>query len=169
MRRLAWSGALLLLLLLATLVWSNRLELGLPRVALSVESPDGRFVAFVRNHPELDPPNQSIWLERVGGGAELIERLGPDQDWCDEVVWSEDSTRVAFVITHARLRVVEAASGGTLFDDWVLESPLRYTPDFRIRDLELTRAGTARFRTCTHDGECSPVRTLDLAVSGGPA
>jgi hypothetical protein len=38
-------------------------QLGWPPVPLRVPSADGRFVAFVRNHPDLDPPNQSLWLQ----------------------------------------------------------------------------------------------------------
>lgn len=168
MGRLAWIAVSLGLVLLATLAWSYRLEIGLPRIALSVESPEGRDAAVVRNHPEIDPPNQSIWLERADESPQLIERLAPDQDWCDEVIWSEGGTLVAFVISDARLLVVEAASGRTLFDDRVLEPPFRYSPGSRITGLKLT-SDAAEFRTCTRAGECSPLRTLDLAAAGGAA
>jgi len=61
-----------------------------------VPSPDGRVVAFVRNHPNVDPPDQSLWLKDSNGRATELTRLAPDADWCNLIVWSSDSTRVTF-------------------------------------------------------------------------
>ena len=52
-------------------------QLGLPRVALAVEAPGGEVTALVRNHPEIDPPNQSLWLRRADGTEvrQTVERI----------------------------------------------------------------------------------------------
>lgn len=40
---------------------------GLPREPLSVTAPDRGKTAFVRNHPNIDPPDQSIGLRDAEG------------------------------------------------------------------------------------------------------
>jgi len=61
-------------------------QLGWPAVPLRVPSPDGRVIAFVRNHPNVDPPDQSLWLQASNGAATELRRLAPDADWCNLVV-----------------------------------------------------------------------------------
>src|SRR5215204_5468525 len=85
-------------------------QLGLPRVPVRAVSPDGRDVAFVRNHPELDPPNQSLWLGPIDGRAVQVQRVPPDAWWCDRISWAADSSRVAFVVADAVVQLYEAAS-----------------------------------------------------------
>jgi len=56
-------------------------QLGLPRVAAARQSPDGHYRAIVRNHPSIDPPEQSLWLGADDGSdAEQILKLSGDQD-----------------------------------------------------------------------------------------
>ena len=50
------------LALTASTVSCSALQLGFPRTPVSATSPDGNYVAFVCNHPDIDPPSQSIWL-----------------------------------------------------------------------------------------------------------
>ena len=76
-------------------------QFGWPPVPLRVPSPDGRVVAFVKNHPDFDPPNQSLWLQTSNGAATQLTRLAPDADWCNLIVWSADSRRVAFLVSDA--------------------------------------------------------------------
>ncbi len=72
----------------------GREVLGLPRASISVASPDQSAVAFVRNHPTIDPPAQSLWLRDEHGETQL-RQLAPDFDWCNTIVWSGDGTTVA--------------------------------------------------------------------------
>ena len=76
-------------------------QLGWPPVPLRLPSPDGRVVAFVKNHPDVDPPNQSLWLQASNRAATELARLAPDADWCNLIVWSADSRRVAFLVSDA--------------------------------------------------------------------
>jgi hypothetical protein len=124
-------------------------QLGLPRVPVSATSPDSGHVAFVRNHPNIDPPSQSIWLSAREGTARQIQRLGPDSDWCNLVVWSPDSSTVAFLIQDARLITVDAASQQIVSDQWLTPWQGEYPPYQMAIDLSLDRRGTeARFRLC---------------------
>jgi Tol biopolymer transport system component len=116
---------------------------------VSATSPDGRRVAFVRNHADIDPPNQSIWVSELGSGARRIAQLGPDSDWCNTIVWSPDSTTVAFLIQDARLITVDAASRQMVSDKWLTPWEGEYPPYQMAVDLTLDARGTeARFRVC---------------------
>lgn len=147
----------------------SKADLGLPRVALEAESPDGRYVALVRNHPAIDPPSQSLRIGRRGESPRLVRRLAEDMDWCDTIAWSADSSTAAFVVRGARLLVVEAATGETVFDDWVVEWRGEYPPAIVVRGLALDATGSrATFRGCSRrGGGCQP-HSLELRP-GPPA
>lgn len=68
-----------------------------PKVVTSILSPDGKYEAYVEEGPSIDPPNQSLWVERsdklhVLRIADLVE----DVDYIKEIVWSPDSRLVVF-------------------------------------------------------------------------
>lgn len=138
--------------------------LGFPRVHASAASPDGRFVAAVRNHPTLDPPDQSLWLEPVGGPARQVLRLSADQDWCDTIVWAPDSTLVGFLIQEARLVVVRPESGQVVLDAWLVERSGSYPPLQKATDLAFLPDLTGVvFCPCpAAGGACGALRTVGL-------
>lgn len=115
-------------------------DFGLPRVPFSETSPDGRAVAFVRNHMTIDPPAQSIWL-REGTKTTKLRRLADDMDWCNVIRWSADGSTVVFLIQDARLLVVDRTSARIVGDTWLMKSDgypttriaanLRVSPDGR--------------------------------------
>jgi hypothetical protein len=127
-------------------------QFGLPRVPVSAVSPDGRFTAFVRNHPNIDPPDQDIWLQERGGDAVRLGALAPDNEWCDAIVWSADSSRVAFVVKNATLEVYEAETRTKVFDAY----PGR-RPNVFLKDVSLSADGTAAvFNECDLNYRASP-------------
>src|SRR5436190_21670515 len=81
-----------------------------------VTSPDGHHRAVVRNHWTIDPPDQSIRLD-----DRQIKRLAGDQDWCNKIVWSHDSSTVAYLVQDARLIAVAAGSGKIVADRWLVD------------------------------------------------
>jgi hypothetical protein len=122
-------------------------QLGLPRTPVSAISPDGRQVAFVRNHPNPDPPSQTIWLKN-GGAARQIQELGADSDWCNTIVWSADNSVVAYLVQDARLIAVDSASQRIVSETWLAPQD-SYPPSRMVIDLSLNSSGTeARFRAC---------------------
>jgi hypothetical protein len=156
-------NAIIFLLSITCLACSEE-NLGIPRTPLAQESPDGHFVAFVRNHLSIDPPNQSIWVGKVGGPMTRVEKLFEDMDWCSTIAWSADSSTVAFVIRRGRLRVVDAASGNSMFNDWVVEWHGEYPTNNNIEDLTLSSDGkAARFRVCHRNDGCSDFMTIDIS------
>ncbi len=122
-------------------------QCGWPRFPVSVASPDGRHVAFVQNHPDIDPPNQSIWVQ-TGNNSKQIQQLGPDSDWCDTIVWSADSSTVSYLIQNARLITVDAASQRIVSDQW-LTAQDSYPPLRMVINLSINMDGSeARFQSC---------------------
>lgn len=155
-------ASLLSLALLA--VGCDRAQLGLPRVALEVPSPDGRRAALVRNHPESDPPNQSLWLRGPDGERVELARLSPDQDWCNQIVWSADGSRVAFLVQDARLVVADAAAGKVVFERWLVPDSGAYPPREKVTELRLSLDGSqATFRACGREfGICRELETVAI-------
>ena len=140
-------------------------KLGLPRTALSAVSPDGRYVALVRNHPSIDPPRQSLWVGKRDGTLQNIKQLGEDTSWSNLAVWSSDNSTVAFLVQDAQLVTVDAASKTIASEHW-LTSNDDYPPAKMVKDLSLSADGrTAHFRECARNShqddrnKCSPPTT----------
>jgi hypothetical protein len=71
-----------------------------PKVVLEVKSPDQEFTAYVEELPSVDPPNQSLVVERKDRRHFMyIAGLAEDVDSIEKVVWSPDSRVVVF---HSR-------------------------------------------------------------------
>lgn len=149
---------------LAVMAGCSAAECGLPRIQLSSRSPDGKFVALVRNHPNIDPPDQSLHLETAAGKNLWARKLSGDQDWCNVVAWSADSRTVAFLVQDARLLVVDAPTGGLRLDRWLADQD-GYPPSHAVTDLSLSADGaSARFQVCRRaSGECSDWRVEPIA------
>lgn len=82
-----------------------------PEAILEVPSPDGHYLAYVNESPSMDPPNQTLLIERKDQSRFLpIAKLGEDIDSIKEIVWSPDS---AFVIFHSHLYLT-----ATRISDW---------------------------------------------------
>lgn len=73
-------------------------QLGLPRTHLAVSSPDGRYVAIVRNHPNIDPPDQTLWIVDRSGNEWKVRQLGEDSQWCNHISWSADGSTASFLV-----------------------------------------------------------------------
>lgn len=58
---------LMLFLGILTITGCTGEQWGFPRVPVRAASPDGRFVAYVKNHPSTDPPDQTLWLQSPTG------------------------------------------------------------------------------------------------------
>jgi len=132
-------------------------QLGWPPVPLRVPSPDGRVVAFVRNHPDFDPPNQSLWLQAANGRTTELTRLAPDAEWCTLIVWSADSRRVAFLVSDAIVYAYDGQSQAKVFSGFVGRRSWDQPPRYTLRDLALSSDGASvTFRECEHTWQLSP-------------
>ena len=157
-----------IVLILASVSACSREQLGLPPRAVSVMSPDGRFIAFVRNHPTLDPPSQSIWLEAIGRSATELKTLGSDSDWCHTIVWSSDSSTVSYLVQDARLITADAHAQRIVSEKWLTDWKGEYPPYRFVTGLSLSNHGReAVFQSCPRrpgggfrPGSCTADRVL---------
>lgn len=159
-----WPQATLVLMLVA--VASCR-YLGLPAIALQEVSPAGGHVAEVVRRPSLDPPRQSLWLTDLDGGnrTRLLD-LAEDQDWCDEIVWSDDGSTLAFVVQRSWVALFDAESREPILRAWLTERDSYPTRD-ELRDVSLSRDGSSlRYRLCDRaTGSCTEPLEYDVALS----
>ena len=79
---------------------------------IALESPDGRYRAVVRSHPTIDGPNESLWIyEQTGDRARTrVTALGEDTQWCEEIIWEPDSSRVFFRLNDQKAYSVDPAA-----------------------------------------------------------
>jgi hypothetical protein len=115
----------------------------------SAEVGTGDQEAFVQG---IDPPSQSIWLGERDGRLEKLKQLGEDVDWCNTIVWSADSSTVAYLIQDARLVTVNARSRQIVSEHWLTDPKTGYPTAIMVKNLSLSADGhRAIFRECHRD------------------
>lgn len=135
---------------------------------MAAESPDRQMLASCRKFFSIDPPKQRLFLERPGQSRVLIQRLGEDTSWCDEIQWSEDGSTVAFVVntnSDAHLLVADAETSETVFFEkltgWTQEDP----GSKAIADLTLSADGSeATYRPCPRNRSGTRQRPCDAEI-----
>ena len=165
-RFVLWLAGIGLLALWSALLFIGGWMSGQSRVMHEVGSPDGSWVARVRAHPALDPPAQSLWLGPRGGSLSRLARLAEDQEWCDEVVWSDDGRRVGFLVSGARLDVYAVPGGRFLGSTTLL--PATADPGLReARRVAFSPDGhSVRFTNCVRGrANCLGENELRLEAS----
>lgn len=115
---------------------------GFPRVPVSARSPDGRHLAFVRNHPNIDPSDQSLWLQPAGRAATKLMSVPPDAWYCETILWAADSRRVAFVVSEAIVHVFEAETLNLVFSGFPGTRTWDTPPRRVLREPALTTDGS---------------------------
>jgi hypothetical protein len=153
----------------------DRARLGIPGTALSLSSPDGTRVAYVANHPSLDPPSQSLWLRTPDGRNVKLVQLSEDQDWCNRIVWSPDGARVGFLVQDSRLALVEAATAKVVSWTVLVDDDRDYPTAEVVTDLGLSQDGLeATYRICPRASAaaaspaCGSVRSRRLVSTAAP-
>ncbi|MHC4584070.1 MAG: hypothetical protein ACYS3N_06040 [Planctomycetota bacterium] len=75
-----------------------------PNVIQSVTSPDQNFEAYVVERPSIDPPNQSLFIQRSDNIHFVrVAKLAEDIDAIKEIHWSPQSDIVVF---HTRCNLI---------------------------------------------------------------
>jgi hypothetical protein len=134
-------------------------------VLFDLPSPDGRRIAEVHSHLSINPPAQSLWL-RPSRESEprILNHLEHDTDWCNEIIWSPDSSRVGFLIRGVRLDVYDAAKGD-LLESMPLVEPDGYPGSREARSVRFLEDGSGvQFRECVRGGNrCAKVKLWKTA------
>jgi hypothetical protein len=136
-----------------------------PEVVMEVSSPDGEFVAYVEEPPSLDPPNQSLFVERGDKTHFMrIAKLAGDVDSIKDIVWSEDGDIVVFH-SQCYLTAARVADWRTtrvyLGREWRRAEPKRRTTFSSggaakvVDSIEFPEAGVVEYM---FEGESAPRR-----------
>jgi hypothetical protein len=170
-RKRAWTTSLrfwiwaVLLTAWSVIVFGAGWAAGGRRVVDRLASPDGRVVAFVREEASLDPPAQSLWIGPQRGKAVRVARLAQDQDWCDQIFWSADGTRVGFLIRGNFADVFDARQRTRIAKVTLLE-PDGYpgTRDARFAAFTPDNGGISFLECARGRALCFGSRTLKLRL-----
>jgi hypothetical protein len=79
-------------------------------VLASETAPDAGRVAEVRLVPCDTAWCESLWIGRTADAATRIVTLPQGLERCDEIAWTRDGRRVAFLINGYQLRLYDAAT-----------------------------------------------------------
>jgi hypothetical protein len=105
MKRLVWF-ALILGLVAVAFIAGTRFA---TREALFAASADGARVAWAEDRRCWSGPCQTLWIGANRGSATKAGTL-EGSSHCDEIVWTKDGSRVAFLIDGAQLQFYDPAS-----------------------------------------------------------
>jgi hypothetical protein len=105
MKRLVWF-ALVLALLAAAFVAGTKLA---TREAVFAASADGTKVAWAEDRRCWSGPCQALWVGQGRANATTVATL-EGSGRCDEIVWTKDGSRVAFLIDGAQLHLYDPSS-----------------------------------------------------------
>jgi Tol biopolymer transport system component len=105
MNRLVWF-ALVLMLLAAAFVAGTKFA---TRETVFAASADGTRVAWAADRRCWSGPCQTLWIGAGRGNATKVATL-EGSERCDEIVWTKDGSRVAFLIDGAQLHLYDPSS-----------------------------------------------------------
>jgi hypothetical protein len=77
-------------------------------------SPARDGIAFVLDTPCFDGPCVSLWVGPSERSARKVETLRAGAEWCEEIAWTPDGGRAAFLINGYQLRIFDAHTGASI-------------------------------------------------------
>ena len=139
------------------------LNCGYEPVHLRSSSPGSRTIAEVRSRFTLDPPAQSLWIKTPEKPPKKLANLLRDYEWCEKIIWSPDSSKVAFLITGLRLDVYDLRNL-RLVSSVPLVHVDSYPGSREARDVRFSRDGSSvEFRDCRRSQpDCGPAQNIVL-------
>ena len=88
--------------------------LGSRRAVNVVPSPSKKAVAYILEGRCAQGRCQSLWIGPDTKQAKMVQALGGPSEQADEIAWTADESRVAFIVNGYQLRMFEAATGKSL-------------------------------------------------------
>jgi hypothetical protein len=127
-----------------------------PDVVQSVTSPDQNFEAYVVERPSIDPPNQTLFIQRSDNIHFLrIAKLAEDIDAIKNIHWSPQSDIVVF---HTKCNLIAVRVPGyqtvkiPLGGEWIRTKARKRStfsgagPRFAVADIEFPEPGSFSYR-----------------------
>jgi hypothetical protein len=131
--------------------------LGARRTVLRVDAPAGDAVAYVFEARCAAGLCQSLWVGRDVKSATRVETLGGPGEQAGEIAWTQDGSRVAFIVNGYQLRLFDAHNGASLGAVAIID-PDGFPSSRIARGVSFSANGKAiTFDDCprTHSG-CKP-------------
>ena len=79
-----------------------------------VQSPSKNAVAYILEGRCAQGRCQSLWIGPDTKRAKMVQALSGPSEEADEIVWTADGSKVAFIVNGYQLRMFEAATGKSL-------------------------------------------------------
>jgi hypothetical protein len=95
----------------ATVAFAAGWFLGARRTVLRVDAPAGDRVAYVFEGRCAAGLCQSLWVGTDMRNAKRVETLSGPGEQAGEIAWTQDGSRVAFIVNGYQLRVFDARTG----------------------------------------------------------
>lgn len=131
--------------------------LGSRHVVYAVKAPSGGGVAFVMESACAQGSCQTLWMGATERSAKQVEELPQDSEYCDDIAWTPDGGRVAFLVNGYQLRVFDVHSGQNLGAVNLID-PNGYPSSRIARGVTFSTNGAAvTFDDCPRDHSgCKP-------------
>ena len=131
--------------------------LGARTIIRLVYASDRSGVAYILNGRCATGICQTLWVGRDIRSARVVESLSGQAEEADEIAWTPDGARVAFIVNGYQLRLFDARSGANLGATTLVEPDA--SPTSRIaRGVTFSNNGAAlTFDDCPRDHSgCRP-------------
>jgi hypothetical protein len=107
-------AALIAAFVVAAIAFSGGYFLGARRVVRFASAPAGGSVAYVLEGRCAAGLCQSLWIGASVKDAKVVETLSGPSEQADEIVWTADAGRVAFIVNGYQLRLFDARTRANL-------------------------------------------------------
>jgi hypothetical protein len=107
-------AALIGAFVVAAAAFSGGYIFGARQVVRLVESPAHDGVAYVFEGRCAAGVCQSLWVGKNVKHARMVEALSGPAEQADEIAWTPDGSRVAFIVNGYQLRLFDAHTGANL-------------------------------------------------------
>jgi hypothetical protein len=131
--------------------------LGARRIVHFVNAPGSQGVAYVLEGRCAAGVCQSLWVGSTVKNARAVETLSGPSEQADEIAWTPDGGRVAFIINGYQLRLFDAHTGANLGATAIID-PDGFPSSRIARGVTFSSNGAAiTFDDCPRDHSgCKP-------------
>ena len=110
----ALPAAIIAAFVVAAIAFAGGYFLGSRRIVRFVNAPAGDGVAYVLEGRCAQGLCQSLWVGPSVKAAKVVETLSGPSEQADEIVWTSDGARVAFIVNGYQLRLFDAHTRANL-------------------------------------------------------
>jgi len=110
----ALPAAIIAAFVVAAVAFAGGYMLGARRIVRFANAPGSNGVAYVLEGRCAAGVCQSLWIGSSVKTARAVETLAGPSEQADEIVWTADGGRVAFIVNGYQLRLFDAQTGQNL-------------------------------------------------------